>query len=273
MADFLRTDAWQAALGGLEWTIAVALATWAVSLARRDASLVDRIWGPMIAGAGVVYALRLDSASGDGAPWWVVGVAAAWAARLAVYITLRNWGHGEDRRYQAMRERHGERFGLRSLYLVFGLQAVLAWVVSAPLFAAVAFPRPGTAWLALPGLAVAVFGLVFEAVGDAQMARFKRQGGHGDRVMDQGLWRYTRHPNYFGEACVWWGLWLAALGVAGIPAFWTIVSPLLMTTLLLRVSGVALLEKDMHSRRPAYREYQRRTSAFIPMPPRSGRPS
>ncbi|AVS63004.1 hypothetical protein C8241_16130 [Paracidovorax avenae] len=273
MADFLGTHAWQAALGGLAWTVAAALATWAVSLARRDASLVDRVWGPMIAGAGVVYALRLDSASGGGAPWWVIGVAAAWAARLAIYITLRNWGHGEDRRYQAMRERHGERFGIRSLYLVFGLQAVLAWVVSAPLFAAVAFFRPGTAWQALPGLALAVFGLVFEAVGDAQMARFKRQGGHGDRVMDQGLWRYTRHPNYFGEACVWWGLWLAAVGMAGMPAFWSIVSPVLMTTLLLRVSGVALLEKDMHSRRPAYREYQRRTSAFIPMPPRSGRPS
>lgn len=268
MPGFLVNEPWWTAWCGLAWALAVALATWAVSMARRDASLADRVWSLMIAGAGVVYAVRLSRSGVPAEAWAAVAVAAVWAARLGAFITLRNWGEGEDRRYRAMRERHGDRFGAKSLYIVFGLQAALAWVVSAPLFAAVAFSRPADPWLAAPGLVLAVFGMLFEAVADAQMARFRRESAGSDGVMDRGLWRYSRHPNYFGEACVWWGLWLAALGIAGAAAAWSVVSPLLMTFLLLRVSGVSLLEEELPSRRPAYRAYQRRTSAFFPRPPR-----
>ena len=197
----------------------------------------------------------------------IAALAIAWALRLGLYITLRNRGHGEDRRYRQMRERNQPHFGLKSLYLVFGLQALLAWIVTAPLLAGMAATRP-FGWLDAPGAALAAFGIVFEAIADAQMARFKSMPGQRGRVMDRGLWHYSRHPNYFGEACVWWGLWLMAMAGAGWGGAWAAVSPALMTVLLLRVSGVRLLEKDMAERRPAYQDYIARTNAFFPGLPR-----
>jgi steroid 5-alpha reductase family enzyme len=197
----------------------------------------------------------------------MAALAIAWALRLGLYITLRNRGHGEDRRYRQMRERNQPFFGLKSLYLVFGLQALLAWIVTAPLLAGMAATRP-FGWLDAPGAALAAFGIVFEAIADAQMARFKSMPGQRGRVMDRGLWHYSRHPNYFGEACVWWGLWLMAMAGAGWGGAWAAVSPALMTVLLLRVSGVRLLEKDMAERRPAYQDYIARTNAFFPGLPR-----
>jgi steroid 5-alpha reductase family enzyme len=253
------------ALAGLAWIAALAVLTWAASLMRHDASLVDRVWSVCIAGAGIVY-LALSP------PWHargvlMIGLGGVWAVRLSLFITLRNWGHGEDRRYQRIRARNQPGFGLKSLYLVFGLQALLAWLVSAPFLAGVAAATPIRA-LDLLGIAVVVFGIGFEAVGDRQMSRFKAEPANHGKVMDQGLWRFTRHPNYFGEACVWWGLWLMAMAGAGWEGMWTVVSPLLMTVLLLKVSGVTLLEKDLTERRPAYRDYIARTNAFVPGPPR-----
>ncbi len=243
---------------------ALAVATWLVSLLRRDASLADRVWPLMIAGAGIAYGLLLPGAGPRAVA--VLGIAGLWALRLAAFITWRNWGHGEDRRYRAMRERQGERFGRRSLVWVFGLQALLAWLVSAPLLAARLAP-PSIGALAAIGLALALAGLAFEAIADAQLARFKRDPRNRGQVMDRGLWRTTRHPNYFGEACVWWGLWLAVADAGGAGAL-ALLSPVLMTVLLLRVSGVRLLEADIAERRPAYRDYVRRTNAFFPGPPR-----
>jgi steroid 5-alpha reductase family enzyme len=254
----------QAALAGLVLGLAIAVPTWWFSLRRRDASLADRIWPLLIAGPGAVYALVLGAGARGGLMLALLG---AWALRLAAFITWRNWGHGEDRRYAAMRERHGEAFAWKSLIIVFGLQAVLGWGVSAPVLAAVTTTTP-LGPLDAVGAALALFGLGFEAVADAQMARFRADASQRGRVMDRGLWRWSRHPNYFGECCVWWGLWLIALAGAGRDAAWTVVSPALMTFLLLRVSGVALLEKDMAERRPAYRDYIARTSAFLPWPPR-----
>jgi steroid 5-alpha reductase family enzyme len=258
------TDTVAAALSGLGWATLVALLTWLASLWRRDASLVDRVWAVCIAGAGAMYLLWLPQAPARS--WLMVGIATAWALRLSLFITWRNWGHGEDRRYQAIRARNQPHFGWRSLYLVFGLQALLAWVVSAPLFVGAASASPLNA-VDLLGAALALFGIGFEAVADAQLARFKADARHRGKVMDQGLWRYTRHPNYFGEACVWWGLGTMACA-AGIAGAWSAVSPLLMTVLLLRVSGVRLLEHDIAERRPAYRDYIARTNAFFPGPPR-----
>jgi steroid 5-alpha reductase family enzyme len=236
---------------GLAVTLAIAIATWAVSVAKRDASIVDSVWAPMILASGVV----------QGGNPWVLALAALWALRLTAYITWRNWGEPEDRRYQAIRARNQPGFAWKSLYLVFGLQAVLAWIVSL----ALAAPAAPPGWLGAAGAGLVLFGIAFEAIADWQVARWRANRGAEGGVLDEGLWRYSRHPNYFGEFCVWWGFGLVALGAG---AWWALVSPVLMTVLLLKVSGVALLEKDLSVRKPAYADYMRRTNAFFPGPRR-----
>ena len=245
---------------------ALSLATWAVSVVRRDASLVDRMWPVFIAAAALVCWRGLPSQGARGDV--MLALVLAWALRLCVYITRRNWGHGEDRRYRAIRARNEPGFALKSLVLVFALQAILAWIVAAPFLVGMASHRSFGA-IDVIGAAIAAFGLAFEAIGDFQMARFRADSANRGVVMDRGLWRCTRHPNYFGEACLWWGFALMALSGSGAAGAWCLVSPLLMTVLLLRVSGVSLLEKDIAERRPAYREYVERTPAFIPGRPRS----
>ena len=251
-----------AALWGLAAALLLGTATWVVSVAKRDVSIVDSLWGPLIWTAAAAGLAALPSAGPRAG--WVLAAVALWAVRLTTHITWRNWGEPEDRRYQDIRARNEPRFWLKSLYLVFGLQAVLACVVAAPVVVAGASARP-LSWIDAVGLALMAFGLLFEAVADAQLARFKGDAANRGQVMDRGLWRTSRHPNYFGECCVWWGVYLAALAAGG---WWTVFSPVLMTFLLLKVSGVALLEKDLRERRPAYRDYIARTSAFIPWAPR-----
>jgi steroid 5-alpha reductase family enzyme len=256
---------------GLAFAVIVALTflTWIASVVRRDASLVDRMWPVFFAAAAVVY-VGTQPAPGPRA-LAVLALVLAWAVRLCVYITHRNWGHGEDRRYQAIRARNQPGFAWKSLYLVYALQALLSWVIAWPVGVAVAGDAP-LGGLDAVALALGVFGLVWEAVGDAQMARFKAQPAHRGQVMDTGLWRLSRHPNYFGEACLWWGVWGLAIAGGGLGVAWTVVSPLLITTLLLKVSGVALLEKDIGERRPAYRRYIERTPAFVPGWPKRSEP-
>jgi steroid 5-alpha reductase family enzyme len=172
---------------------------------------------------------------------------------------------GEDRRYAAMRERKGDGFTRWSLWAIFGTQGLLVLSVSLPIQAAA--DRPGGLTAAIiPGVAVFLVGLAFEGVGDEQLRRFKADAANRGKVMDRGLWHYTRHPNYFGDACVWWGVWLIALPAGGV--WWTAVGPAVMTLLLVRVSGKAMLERDIGQRRPAYAEYIKRTSGFFPLPPR-----
>ena len=252
-----------AALCGLAAVAALAVLTWLVSLLRRDVSVVDSLWSIFITSAGIVYALLLPPAGVR--PVLMLGLAVVWSLRLSIYITWRNHGHGEDRRYQQIRARNQPHFELKSLGLIFGLQALLAWIVSAPFLAGISGTNPINA-LDIAGAVLAAFGIVFEAVGDQQMARFKADPANQGQVMDRGLWRFTRHPNYFGECCTWWGLYLIALAAGG--GWWSIVSPLLMTVLLLKVSGVSLLEADITERRPAYRDYIARTPAFVPGRPR-----
>jgi len=241
--------------------LALALGTWAVSLAKRDVSIVDAVWALMILGAGLAYAAALPEPGPRAA--WVLGLAGVWAARLSLYISWRNWGEPEDRRYRAIRSRNQPRFALKSLYLVFGLQAVLAWIVAAPLAAAAQSQAP-LGWLDVAGAALACFGIAFEALADWQVARWRARRPAPGSVLEGGLWRYSRHPNYFGEFCVWWGFGLIAAAAGG---WWALASPVLMTVLLLKVSGVALLEKDLGARKPAYADYIRRTNAFFPGPP------
>lgn len=249
---------WLAALPAIA---GLALVAWAIATARRNAGLVDVFWSLFLLLAAIVFALRAEPGPRG---WLVLALTAAWALRLSAYLAARNWNAPEDHRYRAIRARHEPGFAWKSLYLVFGLQAVLAWLISAPLAAALAGTGALNAldWI---GAALAAFGIVYESVADLQLARFKADPAQTGRVMDRGLWRYSRHPNYFGEFCVWWGLYLVAAGAGG---WWTLFSPLLMSVLLLRVSGVTLLEKDIGERRPAYRDYVRRTRAFFPGPQR-----
>jgi len=243
--------------------IAVLTATaWAVCTVRRNVGLVDIFWSLFLLLAAVVYAIAAAPAGPRAT--LVLALVAAWAVRLAAYLTARNWNAPEDHRYQAIRARNQPNFEWKSFYLVFALQGLLAWIISAPLAAAVASPAP-LGPLDWAGAALAAFGIVFESVADAQLARFRRDPAGAGRVLDSGLWRWSRHPNYFGECCVWWGIYLLAVASGGA---WTAFSPLIMTLLLLRVSGVSLLEKDIGERRPAYRDYVARTSAFVPWPPR-----
>jgi steroid 5-alpha reductase family enzyme len=235
------------------------LALWMLSLALEDSSIVDIFWGLGFVLVAWVVALRVGWS-----PRSVLAVAlvTVWGLRLAVHLAVRNIGKGEDPRYQAMRRTRGSTWWWKSLFIVFTFQGVLMWVVSLPLQESII--RGGTLG-PMDALATAVFvtGLFFEAVGDWQLVRFKAQAQNRGRVMDQGLWRYTRHPNYFGDFLVWWGLYGLALAAG---AWWTVVGPLVMSLLLLRVSGVTLLEQGMKSR-PGYEDYVRRTSAFFPRSP------
>ena len=255
--------------------LAAASATWAVSVFRRNVAIVDGIWSLMFLLAAGVYFVQApdwDSPLGPGhAPGpdtrrvVLLALVAVWALRLSIYITARNWGHGEDRRYVAIRERNEPNFAFKSLYLVFWLQAVLAWLISLPLLGAMFGSRPLGVLDALGCLLFAV-GLFFESVGDWQLARFKADPANAGKVMDRGLWRYTRHPNYFGDFCVWWGFYLIALSAG---AWWSIVGPLMMSALLMKYSGAGLLERDIGERRPKYAEYIRRTNTFFPGLPKA----
>ena len=248
----------------LALTLTLMFALWLLSLYLRDASIVDMFWGP---GFGIIAVASLLLTDGyEPRRLLLTTMAVVWGARLGIYIFLRNSGHGEDFRYVEMRRSHGDRFWWVSLFTVFGLQAVLMWFISLPLQLAQLAELPDRlTWIDGVGLLLWLIGLAFESIGDWQMARFKSDPSNRGKVFDGGLWRYTRHPNYFGDAVVWWGHWLVA---AATPiGRWTVLSPALMTFFLRRVSGVTLLESTM-SKRPGYREYVQRTSPFLPRPPR-----
>ena len=249
-------------LWGLAATVVPALLCWLVSVPRRDASLVDRLWSLLFVSVALVYAQLAEP--GAARLWLVMGPVLLWAVRLALHISIRNWGHGEDRRYQQIRRNHEPGFAAKSLYVVFLPQAALAWIVSLPLLGIMLGHRP-PGWRELPGGVLWAAGFAIEFIADLQLTRFRAEPGNRGAVMDRGLWAYSRHPNYFGECCVWWGFYLLAVAAG---AWWAIAGPVLMTVLLLRVSGVTLLEQDIGLRRPGYRDYVARTSAFLPRPPR-----
>ena len=244
-------------------TVAALLVLWSVSVRLRDVSIVDVYWGPGFA----VVALTALAVAGPSPRGLVLAfLAASWGGRLGLHLARRRRGQGEDRRYAAMRARHGASFPRVSLFTVFLLQAALLWAVSLPLQAGAALgPGSPLGLLDAGGVALFAVGLAFEAVADAQLARFLARPDSVGQVMDEGLWRYTRHPNYFGDALVWWGLGLVG-AASGAP--WVLAGPALMTLLLVKVSGVSLLESTIGFRRPGYREYVARTSSFVPWPPR-----
>ncbi len=268
---------------------------WAISVAMKDASLIDIFWGFgfLVVGAVCLYLAEVRT------PYlWLLGLLPViWGARLTAYLAKRNLGHGEDKRYVSMQKRAAKKgmsemtWRLRSLLTIYSGQGVLIMIVSAPVWVAMAtaikfsyqndFPNIGDAEnlpltdigvFAILGAILWLIGFLFEAIGDWQLAAFIKKNKNYDGpidekpVMDQGLWKYTRHPNYFGNACMWWGIWLVACQA---PWGWvTIFAPIIMTLLLTKVSGRDLLERDM-GRRKNYQDYIERTSGFFPMPPKS----
>jgi len=247
-------------LYGLAAMATLAILTWLLSVIKRDVSIVDSIWSLMILAGGAVYAASSDYYGTRSA--LILGLLLLWALRLSIYLTWRNWGEPEDRRYREIRDNYSPHFALKSLGIIFLLQALLAWIISLPLWPALS---QSVVLQPLDVLAIALWllGMSFETIGDWQLARFKADPANRGKVLDHGLWRYTRHPNYFGEALIWWGFYLFAVSAG---AWWTLPAPLIMTWLLLKFSGVVLLEQTISERRPDYRRYIESTNAFIPGP-------
>lgn len=245
--------------------VVLMVVTWLISVVIKDASIVDIIWG-----FGFVLVAWASFVTGDGydaRKWLITLLASAWGLRLSIYLFIRNHGKGEDYRYRAMRKRWGPRFPVISLVTVYGLQGLLMFVISMPLQVAQLSGMPDhLTVLDYAGAAIWLVGFAFESIGDLQLARFKADPANAGKVMNRGLWRYTRHPNYFGDAVLWWGLFVIAL------ARWenalVVFSPIAMTILLTRVSGVPLLEASLKRRREGYAEYVASTSSFIPLPPK-----
>jgi len=238
---------------------------WLVSLALRNSSIIDIFWGAGFVFSGwVYYALTLDGSPAR--KLLLMALVTIWGLRLSLYILYRNWRKPEDFRYQKWREEAGQSWWWRSFIKVFLLQGFFMWIISAPLLVA-QYPAlpPSLGLLDYLGAALWGYGFFFEALGDLQLARFKSNPANKGRLLDKGVWRFTRHPNYFGDATQWWGYYLVALSAGG---WWSIFSPVFMTYLLVKVSGVALLEKSLKNAKPGYEEYVRRTSPFIPLPPK-----
>jgi steroid 5-alpha reductase family enzyme len=261
------TSFWLALLVSAAAVTALLLVAFAISLRAGRVSVVDSFWG---LGFAVIAAVAFAVAAGHGSEFRRTALliaTAAWGVRLAAYIGWRNRGAGEDPRYAEMLGKaHGSRAGY-ALRKVFLLQAAIIWLVSIPVQAGM-FTH-GPAWTVIAGLAVWLTGLTFESVGDWQLARFKADPAHRGQVMDRGLWRYTRHPNYFGDACVWWGLFVMSCGSPLVLV--TAFAPAIMTFLLAAGSGKPITEERLAGR-PGYAEYISRTSGFFPLPPRPAVP-
>ena len=243
---------------GLALTGLLGLLAWLVSVARHNVTLVDSLWSLFFLLSTLTYYFSVAVPSVRAEVLLVLVL--IWSLRLSGYLSWRNWNKPEDHRYQQIRRNNSPHFWLKSLYIIFGFQVVLAWMISLPLHAA-ALSSAAFGLLDVAGVLLWVFGFSWETIADWQLAKFKSKTDSTGKVMDKGLWRYSRHPNYFGECCVWWGYYLLACSAG---AWWAFPAPVLMTFMLLKVSGVALLEKDIAERRPAYIEYMAKTPAFFP---------
>ena len=250
--------------------VAIVLVLWAISVKIDDVSFIDAFWGTGM--ALMAFTSWLQVAERGVLANLLLAMTAAWGLRLGIYLIRRWSAEGEDKRYERMlrKDREKGRFAFAALTKIWLGQAVLLFLVSSPAQLGILSSEVGQSITALTmaGVALYLVGIVFEWVGDWQLARFKADPTNKGQVMDRGLWRYTRHPNYFGDACAWWGIWLVAASVSWEVALWTVAGPLFLTFTLVKWSGAALLEKGMKHTRPRYEEYKRRTSAFIPLPPK-----
>ena len=247
----------------LFFLIVSAISLWVISLLKKDVGIVDSFWSLFILVGGLCFYYLSEAVAVERSEL-VLLLVSVWAIRLSVHISWRNWGEDEDARYQTIRENNQPNFEFKSLYIVFLLQAALALVVALPLMSIFNSEREMNI-LDYMALTLWLVGMFFEVVGDIQLAIFKGDENNNGKIMSSGLWQFTRHPNYFGEFCIWWGFFLFAVA-AGF--WWSIISPLLMSFLLLKVSGVSLLESTISERRPGYIEYIAKTNAFFPWFPK-----
>ena len=250
--------------------LAVMLGLWLVAIRVGDVSFIDAVWGGAMALLALASWLQLDHRGARAT--LILAMTGLWGGRLALYLLWRWRGHGEDSRYAKMlgKAKARGRFAGAALAYVFAPQAALLLLTCLPAqmgILASVDPAP-LGPLAWAGLALWSVGVFFEWVGDWQLARFRADPANKDKVMDRGLWRYTRHPNYFGDACAWWGIWLAAAEAGWEVAAISAIGPLFLTFTLTKWSGKPLLEKGMAKRRPDYAAYVERTSGFVPWPPK-----
>ncbi|MBA4386293.1 MAG: hypothetical protein C0410_16285 [Anaerolinea sp.] len=245
------------------------LLLWMISLLLRNSSIVDVFWGfGFVLSAWVYYFLTPDGFMVR--KFLVAGLATIWGLRLTIHVLTRNLGKPEDFRYQKWRNEHGKIWWIRSLFQVFILQGFLMWIISTPLLAAQYSNLPTKLTLFdYAGIFLWVIGFYFETVGDLQLSAFRSNPNNKGHILNTGVWHYTRHPNYFGDSAQWWGYYLLAVSAG---AWWSIFSPIIMTIFLIKVSGVALLEKTMRDTKPGYREYMETTNAFIPWFPKKTHP-
>ena len=238
---------------------------WIVSLSVKNVSIVDLFWGAGFVLTAAFYFLNTDGLAAR--KMIVMILTAVWGLRLSVYLSWRNFGKGEDFRYREFRKKYGEkRYWWISFFQVFMLQGLLMWLISAPLLGAQYSGRSRELGiLDIAGILLWITGFLFEAGGDIQLASFRADPQNKGKVLEKGFWRYTRHPNYFGDSCVWWGYALICLGAGSILP---VAGSILMTLMIIRVSGVAMLEKNLHVTKPGYAEYIRKTSAFLPWFPK-----
>ena len=247
---------------------AAVLLLWAISIPLRDVSIIDMFFAVILLGVAVASYLLTDGS--ESRKQLIVFLVAVWALRITVHLIRRNWGHGEDPRYTKLRGWVSDErsFVWLSLRKVFLLQGIVLWFVSLPVQVGQLYSVPSQpGWLAFVGVAVWAIGMFFETVADIQLTRFRADPANEGTVLNTGLWKYSRHPNYFGELCIWWGLFIIACEhPAGVL---TVVGPLLYTHLIVNVTGQATLDKKLAKSRAGYREYMQTTSGLIPMPPRS----
>jgi len=251
-------------LTGLVILLAFMSVLWIASVMLTNASIVDPFWG--LSFVIVVWFYFARTPDGDALRnSLLTALVTLWGLRLTLYLLWRNWGHGEDFRYQAFRRKYGpDRYWWISFFQTFMLQGVLVWIISSSLLGA-QVQGGGLNILDYLGISIWIIGITFEAGSDFQLARFKGDPDNQGKLLQTGFWRYTRHPNYFGDAACWWGFGLMSIAAGGYLAA---LGAVVMTVLIIRVSGVALLEKSLTRDKPGYDAFARRTSAFIPLPPR-----
>lgn len=245
--------------------VAMMIVGWLISLRYRNVTIVDSLWG--LGFVLVAWMTFVQSAGFPGRSLLIAVLVSIWGMRLCIYLSRRNWGAGEDRRYAEWRKKSGKGFWWVSLFKIFLLQALFLWTISLVLQVGQLAPKPDQfGWLDIMGGLIWFIGFFFEAVGDWQLARFKADPESKGLVMDRGLWAYSRHPNYFGEFLIWWGFFLITLSTP--TSWWTIISPLIISAVLLKMTGIPLTEAAVKKTRPGYDDYIRRTSSFIPRFPK-----
>ncbi|MBI3394805.1 MAG: DUF1295 domain-containing protein [Spirochaetia bacterium] len=258
----------QLLLNGALLTLGLMFFLWLLSLMLRNASIADIAWGPFMGLLAAYYVW--ENRIWDAPMLITLAATALWGLRLGFHILMRNAGKGEDYRYAQWRNEYGAVWPLRSLFQVFLLQGLILWILSWPLGRA-SHSQSDVTWpIWGAGMALFTVGFLWESVADFQLTLFKKDPANRGKLLTTGLWRYSRHPNYFGEAVVWWGLTLASLGIGtfDVQSLWVLVSPFMMTFLLLKVSGVAMLERGLAKTKPGFEEYMKSTNAFIPGRPR-----